>query len=395
MTKKMNSRERMLCVLNHREPDRVPIDLGGTQVSSIHVDAHRALCEHLDIDPEPVVMADVVQQVVTPCDALLERLEIDTRGLFPGCSHNRGFEHAQDKGDCIEHVDEWGFTQRIKKQGGFWWSQIGAPLDGMEVDPDALAAYRWPDAADPTRLVGLRQQAEAYRNQGKIVVCKGISAGLLEMGQRIRGMSNFLCDLLADPKTAETILDRILESKKQFWGMLLDEIGDLVDIVAEADDYGTQQSQLISLDTFKSLMEPRLRELIGFIKERHALRRPADEPGFVFFHSCGNVRPYLPDFIEMGIDILNPVHISASGMEPESLKKEYGREIVFWGGGVETQHVLPTGTPEEVREDVRRNVEALMPGGGYVFGTVHNIQAEVPPENLMAMWEAFREAGVY
>ncbi len=391
----MNSRERVLSALNHQQPDRVPIDLSATQVSSIHVGAYRKLCEYLDIDPEPVVMADVVQQVVTPCDALLDRLEVDTRGLYPWCSHNMGFDRKVDKGDSYEHVDEWGFTQKIKKDGGFWWSQVGFPLDGMSVNPEALASYRWPDAADPRRLEGLREKAEAYRRQDKIVVCKGFCAGMFEMGQRIRGMSNFLCDLLADTKTAETILDRLLELKKQFWAMLLDEIGDLVDIVAEADDYGTQESQLISFDTFKSLMEPRLRELIGFIREKHAQRRPPEEPGYIFFHCCGNVRPYLPDFIDMGIDILNPVHLSASGMEPGELKRDFGRDIVFWGGGVQTQSVLPLGTPDEVRQDVRHNVRALMPGGGYVFGTVHNIQAEVPPENIMAMWEACREAGVY
>ena len=391
----MNSRERILTTLAHQEPDRVPYDLAGSHVTSIHLVAYKNLCHYLGIDPEPVVLADVIQQAVVPCDALLQRLGVDTRGLYPWVSHNTGFENQQDKGDRYELVDEWGFTQQFKKEEGFWWSQVGFPLDGMTVDPDALAGYRWPVADEPSRLEGLRDKAEAYRRAGKIVMCKSLCAGMFEMGQRLRGMSNFLCDLLADPPTAEAILDNILELKKRFWSMTLGKLGDLIDIVVENDDYGTQQSQLISFETYQSLIAPRLRELVRFIKTEHALHRPAEDPGYLFFHSCGNVRPYLPDFIDMGIDILNPVHVTAEGMEPTALKRDFGRDITFWGGGVETQSVLPNGTPDEVRRDVRRNVEALMPGGGFVFNTVHNIQAEVPPENIMAMWETLQEVGGY
>ncbi len=391
----MDSRERLLTALAHREPDRVPFDLGGTQVSTIHLAAYRNLCRYLGIDPEPVEMADVVQQVVRPGEALLSRLEVDTRGLFPLTSHNWGFDRLDDVGDAWQHVDEWGLTQQLKKQHGHWWSQVGFPLDGAMVDAAALATYRWPNAADLRRIEGMREQAAAIRAAGKVVVCKGLCAGMFEMAQRLRGMSNCLCDLLADPDTAGCLLDNVLRLKIEFWDMLLDELGDLVDVVAECDDYGTQQSQLISYATFKQLIAPRLRELCEFVKRKHAEKRPAGEPGYLFFHSCGNVRPYLPDFIDMGIDILNPVHVTATGMEAGTLKRDFGRDLTFWGGGVDTQNVLPNGTPEQVREDVRRNVEALMPDGGFVFATVHNIQAEVPPENVMAMWEALSEAGVY
>lgn len=391
----MDSRERLLTALAHREPDRVPFDLGGTQVSTIHVAAYRSVCRHLDIDPESVEMADVVQQVVRPGEELLGRLEVDTRGLFPLTSHNWGFDRLEDVGNAWRHVDEWGLTQQLKKEHGHWWSQIEFPLDGAVVDATALAAYQWPNAADPRRIEGLREQAAAIRAAGKVVVCKGLCAGMFEMVQRLRGMSNCLCDLLADPETATHLLDNVLRLKIEFWDMLLDELGDLVDVVAECDDYGTQQSQLISYTTFKQLIAPRLRELCGFLKRKHAEKRVADEPGYLFFHSCGNVRPYLSDFIDMGVDILNPVHVTATGMEPEALKRDFGRDLTFWGGGVDTQKILPTGTPQQVRNDVRRNVEALMPGGGFVFATVHNIQAEVPPENVMAMWESLREAGVY
>ena len=391
----MNSRQRILAALRHEEPDRVPYDLGGSHVTTIHVAAYRNLCRELDIDPEPVVMSDVIQQVVTPCDALLDRLEVDTRGLFPRVSHNCDFDSARDKGDYLEHVDEWHFRQRLNKNEGHWWSQTGFPLAGPSVDAAALAAYKWPVADDARRVEGLRRQAELHRRHDKIVLCKSLCAGLFEMGQRIRGMSDFLCDILADPKTAETIMDKILELKKQYWTMVLDELGDLIDIVVENDDYGTQQSQLISPPTYHSVIEPRLRELVAFVKKKHAERRASGEPGFFFFHSCGNVRPNLPSFIDMGIDILNPVHVNAKGMNATDLKRDFGDAITFWGGGVDTQNILPHGTPEQVQADVRRNVEALMPGGGFVFNTVHNIQAEVPAENIVAMWDALRAVGRY
>ncbi len=391
----MDSRNRLLTTLAHREPDRVPFDLGGTQVSTIHLAAYRKLCSHLGINSEPIEMADVIQQAVRPGETLLGLLEVDTRGLFPRTSHNWGFEQLEDAGNAWRHTDEWGFTQQISKEHGHWWSQVGFPLDGATVDAATLANYTWPNAADPRRIEGLRERAVAFRAAGKVVVCKGLCAGMFEMAQRLRGMSNCLCDLLADPDTAKYLLDNILRLKIEFWDMLLDELGDLVDIVAECDDYGTQQSQLISVNTYNQLISPRLRELVRFVKNKHAEKRPANEPGYLFFHSCGNVRPYLPDFIDMGIDILNPVHVTATGMDPAGLKRDFGRDLTFWGGGVDTQHVLPNGTSQQVRDDVRRNVEALMPGGGFVFATVHNIQAEVPPENIIAMWETLRDVGAY
>jgi uroporphyrinogen decarboxylase len=162
----------------------------------------------------------------------------------------------------------------------------------------------------------------------------------------------------------------------------------VVDVVVENDDYGTQDSQLISPEQFREVFKPHLRRVFDAVKK-------TAPDAYLFFHSCGNVRPILPDFIELGVDILNPVHVSAAGMEPAALKRDFGDALTFWGGGVETQHVLPNGTPEEVRDDVRRNLEALAPGGGYVFNTVHNIQNDIPPENIVAMREALAECGRY
>lgn len=361
-------------------------------MTGIHAVAHDKLVRHLKLDSSTPPFADEIQQVAKPNEKLLTTLGVDTRGLFPLCSHNWNVE-GRDVGEFLEYVDEWGFTQHLPKDGGLWWSLVKSPLDGATIDPDAVRGHSWPNPTDSRRIEGLRELAKQYRSQDKIVMIKGLCAGLFEMGQRLRGMENFLCDCLVDPQNAGLVLDKILELKIAFWDMALSELGDVIDVVVETDDYGTQESQLISPDVFRSLFRPRLKELVTFIKRKLAEKKSNGEKGYVFFHSCGNVRPILPDFIDMGIDILNPVHISATGMSPKELKADFGSEITFWGGGVETQNVLPNGSPDDVREDVKRNVDALAPDGGFVFATVHNIQAEVPPANVMAMWETMREHG--
>jgi len=390
----MNSRERIITTLEHREPDRVPFDFAGMHCTGIHVKAYKALCDYMGINPEPIHFMDVIQQVVVPKQELLEKFCVDTRGLYPLCSHNWKFE-AKDIGDFLEHTDEWGFTYHYPKENGFWWCQTKAPLNGMCVETESINKHKWPQAYLPERIKGLRALAQRYQAEGKIVMLKGLCAGLFEMGQRIRGMENFLCDLMVDREKAVLLLDKILELKKQFWIMALEDLGDLVDIVVEVDDYGTQDSQLISHEIFTDLIAPRLYELIRFLKTTLAQKKKPTEKGYVFFHSCGNIRPFLPDFINMGMDIINPIHINAAGMNPDKLKADFGHEITFWGGGVDTQNVLPFGSPKKVKEDVKRNLETLMPDGGYVFASIHNIQADVPPANIIAMWEALQEYGQY
>lgn len=204
------------------------------------------------------------------------------------------------------------------------------------------------------------------------------------MHQRFRGVSNALVDPFLYHEFSDLMIGKIADIKIEFWKMALSELADVVDVIAEADDYGTQGSQLIGPDHFRQFYKPHLARIIKEIK----ISAPHSK---IMFHSCGNVRPLIPDFIEMGIDILNPVHISASGMEPYRLKRDFGKDIVFWGGGVDTQKVLAYGTVRDVADDVKKNTDALGPGGGFVFAAVHNIQAEVPPENIMAMWKALNK----
>jgi uroporphyrinogen decarboxylase len=391
----MNSRERLLTTLDHCEPDRVPFDLGSTQVTGIHVVAYRNLCQALGLPPVDVQLCDYIQQLALPNDDLIKRLGVDVRGLFPLNSHNWNV-HEEDAGDYWRYHDEWGITHHRPQPNGLYYSIVQVPLDGSEVSVQDIERHPWPDMTDPQRIAGLREQAERYRAAGYGVVLKDPFAGIFEMAQRIVGTENCLVMMASDKELAGALFDKLLQLKLAFWEMALPQLADpsagsgqaVVDVISEADDYGTQTSQLISPRMFRQQIKPRLKVLFDRIRQ---LAPDAKR----FFHSCGNVRPLLPDFIEIGVEILNPVHIRASGMEPAALKREFGDDLVFWGGGVDTQGVLPTGTPQEVKDDVQRNIEALAPSGGFVFNTVHNIQADVPPQNIMAMWEALQEYGVY
>lgn len=383
----MNSRDRLLTTFNHVEPDRVPFDLGSTQATGIHVVAYRNLRQVLGLPPVQVEFSDAVQQLALPDDDVVECLGMDVRGLFPLNSHNWNV-HAEDAGEYWAYHDEWGITHHRPKEGGLYYSIARVPLDRPDLTVEDIEKYAWPNMGDTRRIAGLRDLAERYLAAGYGVVLKDPFAGIFEMAQRIVGMQNCLVMMLSDEKLTGTLFDKLLELKLSFWEMALPQLADVVDVVAETDDYGTQASQLISPRMFRQQLKPRLKILFDRIQELAPNARR-------FFHSCGSVRPLIPDFIEIGVEILNPVHIRAAGMEPVALKRDFGDALVFWGGGVDTQGLLPMGTPEEVKDDVRRNIEALAPGGGYVFNTVHNIQADVPPRNILAMWEALQEYGIY
>ncbi|MFA0749475.1 uroporphyrinogen decarboxylase family protein [Fervidibacter sp.] len=251
-----------------------------------------------------------------------------------------------------------------------------------------LSVFLSLDPVEDARFDGLRYFAEKVRNEGRAFVLGGISAGMLEMGLWLRGFENFFCDLHENRSLAEAICDKILELKMRYWEKALSLLGDLVDVVQEGDDYGGQQGLLISPQIWREVFKPRLRQLFSHIK------RCAPHVS-VFFHSCGSIYEIIPDLIEVGVDILNPVQVAAANMDTKRLKREFGDCLTFWGGGVDTQRVLPRGTPEQVREEVKRRIEDLAPGGGFVFATVHNIQDDVPPENILAMWEAVQEFGRY
>jgi uroporphyrinogen decarboxylase len=199
----------------------------------------------------------------------------------------------------------------------------------------------------------------------------------------MRGYEDGYIDMVAKPNLAARIMDRILELKLGYWERVFAELGDVVDVAGESEDLGSQTGLLFSPAVYRALVKPRQAELFSFIHSRSRAR--------VSLHSCGAIRQLIPELIEVGVDILNPVQVSAAGMDTAELKREFGRELTFWGGGVDTQVVLAAGSPAQVRDEVRRRIDDLREGGGFVFAAVHNIQPDVPAENVVAMWDALRE----
>jgi len=379
----MTSRERIIKALNHEEPDKVPFDLAGTIWTGISKTAYQNYLRAAGFKPEETNWSDTIQQIVFPSEKVLDYLEVDTRGVMPVTSHNWDVESKLvDCGEYYEYHDEWNFVHHFPKNG-YWFTLVKSPMENIDFEQERIIEnFNWPDAGNKFRFEGLRKKAILYRNQDKIVMTKGLCAGLFEMHQRVRGMTNSMIDPMLYPINSDRLIGKLADLKIEFWDAALDELGDVVDIVGEGDDYGTQDSQLISPDSFREYYKPHFSRVIKFIKEKSPKLK-------IIFHSCGNVRPIIPDLIEMGADILNPVHINATGMEPQQLNKDFGKSIVFWGGGIDTQRVLPKGTKEEIYDHVKANIDALAPGGGFVFSTVHNVQAEVSAENFIAMHKAF------
>lgn len=383
----MNARQRLLTSLAHQEPDRIPLDIGATQVTGIHRQAYGGFRRILGLpDVEPTI-CDHIQGLALPDEDLITHLGVDVRGLFPRDSHNWNIKERHE-GEYWTYHDEWGITHRRQFPDGPYYSIWQVPLGQAELTLSDIHNHRWPDFGAAWRIEGLRAQAETYRAAGFAVLLKDPFAGIFEMAQRIVGMENLLVMMVTDPSLAGVLFDKLAELKLNFWEMALPKLADVVDVISQADDFGSQVSQIISPRMFRQQIKPRWQLVFNRLLEL------APQVS-TFFHSCGNVRPLIPDFIELGVQILNPVHIRAASMEPIALKRDFGDVLTFWGGGVDTQDVLPRGTPRQVKDEVCRNIEALAPGGGFVFNTVHNIQPDVPPENLLALVEALQEYGLY
>ena len=382
----MTSRERLLLALNHREPDRVPIDLGGNQ-SGIHRFAYQRLVDLLGLKEEIVIM-DLVQQLALPSEAVLERLHVDTR--YVRARGAAGFDARVVKREregrtWHDFTDEFGVTWSMPEDSPRYFDITHSPLAGLSLDE--IKAYPFPRGDDPTRFEGLREEALRIRRDTPCAVISGISGVVYEICWYMRGLENLFADMIERPQVLEAIIDRTLQFWLDWFRLFLDEAGDIVDVIMIGDDLAGQKGPLFSPAIYRSVVKPRQKRLVQYIRSRTKAK--------IWYHSCGSVLQYIPELIDNGVDALNPVQLSARGMDPGELKKAFGEEICFWGGGIDSQHVLPHASPDEVREQVRRNLGIFKPGGGYVFANVHNIQADVPPGNVIAMFDAAHECGQY
>ena len=386
MKETMTSRERMLAALDHRTPDRVPIDLGGFQ-TGIHRLPYLALLEHLGIQDD-VTILDPVQQLAKPCEAVLERLHVDTRYLVAGApeSFKGGIKKHTREGRLWHDLrDEFGVVWSMPDDQPFFMDISHHPLANASIRD--LAKYPFPTGADPSRFRDVRRKAQEMRDNTPYAICTGIGGVVYEYCWYLRGLELWLTDMLMEPEFCEALLDRMLKFWMDYYTEYMREVGDLVDVIMIGDDLAGQAGPLFAPSFYRAVVKPRQKQLVQHIKSLTKAR--------VWYHTCGSCVAYIPDLIDNGIDILNPVQISAAGMDPGLLKSQYGERLTFWGGGIDAQHVLPVASPAEVREHVKRNVEAFMPGGGYVFNNCHNVQAGVPPENIVAMFDAAYEFGFY
>jgi len=382
----MTPRERMMLALNHQVPDRVPIDLGGFQ-TGIHKRAYAALLEHLRLR-EPIATLDPVQQLAKPSEMILQRFRVDTRYITAHAP-------ASFKGGIVQNQRGGKLWHDLKDEFGIVWSMPDDQQLYMDITHHPLADatvadlddYPFPVGNDPTRFTGVREQAQRLRDETDYVICTGIGGVVYEFCWYLRGLETWFMDLVQDPSFCEALLDRMLRYWTDFYSGFMAAVGDLVDVVMVGDDLAGQQGPLFNPVTYRRLIKPRQKKLVQHVR---SLTRAK-----IWYHTCGSCAEYIPDLIDNGVDIINPVQIGVRGMEPAELKARYGDRIVFWGGGIDAQHVLPFATVGELREHVRRNMAAFMPGGGYVFNNVHNVQHGVPPANVVALFDAAYEFGFY
>jgi uroporphyrinogen decarboxylase len=365
----MNPRERALAALNHQEPDRVPIDLGATIVTTITRTAYDNLRAYLgmpsDLAPN---ISHRQMDTVYPKEDLLQRYEVDFRPV-----HMQGpwYFETRELPEEESFYDEYGLKW---KKASYYYDVVERPLAGIETLAD-LEKYSWPDPHDPGRVAGLREEARLlYETSPYLVVADIMCLGPLEGACFLRGYDNFAIDLIANPTLAHAILDKITDMSIGLWDAYLSQVGDSVHVVCQGDDLGTQRGLFISPEMYRKFVKPCHRRMVDFIRSKTDAK--------IFMHSCGSVYDVLPDLVDVGVQILNPIQRSAAKMDITLLKKEFGRDLVLWGGGIDVQQVLPYASLQEIEDDVKRTLDIVTPGGGYVFVPSHNIQADVTPDRI-------------
>ena len=382
----MTSRERVLTTIQHEEPDRVPLVIGVSNATGIKMQPYRGIKDITGIQAPDNYLYDWPELGTAEIDeATMCRLHSDVRGVLdlePEQTRKRNRER-EPHSDCI---DSWGSGQSEVKPG-HWYPGVHPLPEARAVEE--LDAYQgWPDMSDPTRIAHVREAARRLADENRFAIMA--TPWLLfpfERAHAMQGLEKFLLNMAIEPEFARAMLEKISVYCKQLMGRFLAELGDNVDIIKIGDDLGTEKSLLISPRMYREILKPIHADFIDFIKARTRAK--------IFFHSDGDVAPLIEDFIEIGVDILNPIQTSAGSMaDLASLKKRFGSNIVFCGA-IDSQNILPHGSTDEVRNEVRRVMQILGPGGGCMIGAVHTVMNDVPPENVLAMVDAVEEFGSY
>ena len=367
----MNSRERVLKTLNHEEPDMVPVDMGSTENTTLCRLAYINLREYLSMPPdsEPYVINRMMDSVF-PEEDFLEKYEIDFRAVRPSTAYQPKIEELPD-GFIDEYKIRW-------KKASYYYDMVEHPLAEKTLDDFEDAIY-----ADPyieERKIGLREQAkDLYENTDYCITVGHIAMGPFEMSGNMRSYEKFLMDMYIDPNYANALLDQNLKNTIGFWDVYLEEVGEFVQVVCQGDDLGTQIGPWISPKMYREWIKPRHKELFDFIRSKTNAK--------IFLHSCGSVYDLIPDLIDIGVEALNPVQVTAAKMDLKTLKEDFGKDICFWGGGIDTQEILPNASIEVLKDHVKETIDIMAPGGGFIWVPVHNIQSDIPPEKIDAAYQ--------
>ncbi|MEM2180989.1 MAG: uroporphyrinogen decarboxylase family protein [Nitrososphaeria archaeon] len=373
----MKPRERVLTALEHREPDSVPLDfLGG--VSSITLQAYVKLKEYLGLAWEGEKY-DFWNVMITIDPGILRLFKIDFRRV--GLNLPAGWKMKVYPDGTF--LDEWGLRRKPSPDGLYY--EVVPTLQNV-IEKEDIDNHPWPNSEAPGLTDGLRKMAKELEEAGWAVATSPVGGGIFEIAWWLRGFNNFIKDLYTNPDFACYLLNKITEVQISLFDILLDEVGDYVVMVQIGDDLGTQTGPLIPLNLYRKYIKPYHKKLCDFIHRKTDAK--------IMIHSCGAVEPFISDFIDAGIDVLNPVQPLAKGMDTKILKEKYGDKICFHGG-IDTQRVLPYGTPLEVRKEVKRRIRDLAPNGGYILAPSHNIQVDTSPENIIALYKAAQKYGKY
>lgn len=377
----MTGRERIIIALNHQEPDLVPIDLGSTHVTGIHADAYKNLREYLGIENREIEIIDQLQGLAKVDEDVLQFLDIDTRSIFPRLRK----KELQEDDEKWFFTDEWGVTWVRKKDGGLYFELADHPFKNAAIKD--IENFDWPSPDDPFRIEGLREETYRLSKETDYALVGDIYSGcVMELIWFQTGLVRLLTDMILDPEFIRKIVERSLSIQLKIIENFLTEVGEYLQVVAIDGDLGTQQGPLLSPKLYREFLLPYEKRIVQFVRTRTKAK--------IFRHTCGSIYKLIPDIQQTGIDILNPIQVSAEMMDPDQLKREFGSQLSFWGG-IDSQKVMSQGTTEDVTEEVKKRIRQFAPGGGYVLGSVHNIQPDVVPENIIALYRAARRYGSY
>ena len=402
----MNHRQRVLAALRHQEPDRLPLDLGGTGDSTIMALAYQDLRACLGLRPSTTRVLDVVQQTALIEEDVRQELDVDVAPIFdeprewrPGSLSDgspaelpAGFRPHQAADGSRVVTDAAGHILLKMPPRGYYYDPVYVPLadatsvHDIERHLTAIVTYDTPAHLDKS-YEELAAQAQALREHSDYALVGFFGGHILQAGRVLRGWETFLMDLLVNKAFAQALMDRLLAAHLERLERYAATVGPYLDVIHFEEDLGMQDRPLMSPAVYREMLKPYHQKLFERARELC--------DAFILLHTDGAVAPFIPDFIEMGVDAINPVQVSAAGMDIRKLKREFGRDIAFWGAGCDSQTIVPFGTPAQVADEVKRTIDILAAGGGFIFAPIHNVQPGVPAENTVAMFRTAREYGVY